>query len=47
MKNSLTKAIDKIVGKALKLNINSTSSLAMFQPKIPKDLSALSKTNNK
>lgn len=47
MKNSLTKAMDKIVSKALKLNINSTSSLAMFQPKIPKELSALSKTNNK
>ncbi len=47
MKNSLTKAIDKIVSKTLKLNINSTSSLAMFQPKIPKELSALSKTNNK
>ena len=47
MKNSLTKVFDKIVSKTLKLNVNSTTSVAMFQPKIPKDLSALSKTNNK
>lgn len=47
MKNSLTKVIDKIVSRTLKMNINSTTSLAMFQPKVPKELSALSKLNNK
>ncbi len=47
MKNSVTKVIDKIVSKTLKMNINSTSSVAIFQPKVPKELSALSKVNNK
>lgn len=47
MKNSLTRVIDKIVSKTLKMNINSTTSVAMFQPKIPKELSTLSKSNNK
>lgn len=47
MKKSFTKAVDKLIGKALKMNVNSTTSIAMFQPKVPKELSALSKVNNK
>ena len=47
MKKSLTKVIDKIVGGTLKLNINSTTSIAAFHPKVPKELSALSKFSNK
>lgn len=47
MKKSFTKAVDKLINKALKMNVNSTTSIAMFQPKVPKELSALSKVNNK
>lgn len=47
MKKSFTKAVDKLVSKALKLNINSTTSIAAFQPKIPKELSIFKKTDNK
>lgn len=47
MKKSLTKAVDKLVSKTLKMNINSTSSLAMFQSKVPKELQTLSKANKK
>ncbi len=47
MKKSLTKAVDKLVSKTLKMNINSTSSIAMFQPKVPKVLLTLSKANKK
>lgn len=47
MKKSFTKAVDKLIGKALKLNINSTTSVAAFQPKVPKELSALKKSDNK
>lgn len=47
MKKSLTKAVDKLVSKTLKMNINSTSSLAMFQPKVPKELQTLSQANKK
>lgn len=47
MKNSVTKIIDKIVGKALKMNINSTTSIVAFQPKVPKELSVFKKTIHK
>lgn len=47
MKKSFTKAVDKLIGKTLKMNISSTTSLAMFQPKVPKELSILKKSNNK
>lgn len=47
MKKSFTKAVDKLISKALRLNINSTTSVAAFQPKVPKELSALKKSDNK
>lgn len=47
MKNSVTKIMDKIVGKALKMNINSTSSCAAFQPKVSEELSVFKKANHK
>lgn len=48
MKKTFTKVADKIISKTLKLNINSTTSIAIFQPKFPKELSILkSQTINK
>lgn len=47
MKKSFTKAVDKLINKALKMNVNSTTSIAMFQPKVPKELSMLKKSVNK
>lgn len=47
MKKSFTKAVDKLISKALKMNINSTTSIAAFQPKVPKELSAFKKSDNK
>ena len=47
MKKTLTKTLDKILSKTLKMNVNSTSSLASFQPKIPKELSVFKKANRK
>lgn len=47
MKKEFTKAVDKLISKALKMNINSTTSLAMFQPKVSKELSVFKKSNNK
>ena len=47
MKKEFTKAVDKLISKALKLNINSTTSIAMFQPKVPKELLVFKKSNNK
>lgn len=47
MKKEFTKAVDNLIGKALKLNVNSTTSIAMFQPKVPKELSMLKKSVNK
>lgn len=41
MKKEFTKAVDKLISKALKLNINSTTSVAAFQPKVPTELSVL------
>lgn len=37
MKN-IKKAIDKAVSKAIKVNVNSTTSLMAFQPRVPKEL---------
>lgn len=47
MKKKFTKAVDKLINKALKLNINSTTSVAAFQPKVPTELSVLKKSENK
>lgn len=47
MKKSFTKAIDKLIGVSLKTNINSTTSIALFQPKVSKELSIFKKTLNK
>ena len=47
MKKSFVKIIDRTIGKTLKMNVNSTSSFASFQPKIPKELSVFKKTNQK
>lgn len=47
MKKSITKAVDKLINKALKMNINSTTSVAMFQPKVSKELSIFKKSDNK
>ena len=47
MKKSFTKAVDKLISKALKMNINSTTSIAAFQPKVPTELSVLKKSENK
>ncbi len=47
MKKEFTKAVDKLISKALKLNINSTTSVAAFQPKVPTELSVLKKSENK
>lgn len=43
MKNVFIKAIDKVVSGTLKMNINSTTSLAIFQPKMPAELKKFSK----
>ena len=37
MKN-IKKAIDKAVSKTIKVNVNSTTSLMAFQPRVPKEL---------
>ncbi len=47
MKKEFTKAVDKLISKALKMNVNSTTSIAMFQMKVPKELSMLKKSVNK
>lgn len=47
MKKEFTKAVDKLISKALKMNINSTTSLAMYQPKVSKELSIFKKSDNK
>ena len=47
MKKEFTKAVDKLISKALKMNVNSTTSIAMFQPKVPKELLVFKKSNNK
>lgn len=47
MKKEFIKAVDKLISKTLKMNINSTTSIAMFQPIVPKELSKLKKSNNK
>lgn len=38
MKKRLTKAIEVLVSKAIKTNVNSTTSIAAFQPKVPSEL---------
>lgn len=47
MKKKFTKVVDNLIGKALKMNVNSTTSIAMFQPKVPKELLVFKKSNNK
>ena len=47
MKKKFTKAVDNLIGKALKMNVNSTTSIAMFQPKVPKESLVFQKSNNK
>jgi len=42
MKKNAIKFVDKLVSKTLKLNVNSTSSVIVFQPKMPKGLEQLS-----
>lgn len=43
MKKVIIKTVDKIVSGTLKMNINSTTSVAIFQPKMPAALKAFSK----
>lgn len=43
MKKSITKTVDKLISKTLKMNINSTTSIAAFQPKVSKELSVFKK----
>lgn len=43
MKNIIVKFTDKLVDKTLKMNINSTTSIAIYQPEVPKKLFDLSK----
>lgn len=43
MKNVFIKAIDKVVSGTLKMNVNSTTSIAIFQPKMPVELKKVSK----
>lgn len=38
MKKTLTKVVDKLVAKAVKTNVNCTTSVCAFQPKIPSEL---------
>ena len=47
MKKKFTKVVDNLIGKALKMNVNSTTSIAMFQMKVPKELSVFKKSDNK
>lgn len=41
-KKVFIKVADKIVSGALKMNVNSTTSLAAYQPKMPVELKKLS-----
>ena len=43
MKKTFTKVVNKFISKAVKTNINCTTSIAAFQPKLPSEL----KKNNK
>lgn len=43
MKNVFIKAIDKVVTGTLNMNVNSTTSLAIYQPKMPAELKKISK----
>lgn len=43
MKKVFIKVVDKMVSGTLKMNVNSTTSLAIFQPQMPAELKALSK----
>lgn len=47
MKKTFTKTVDKLISKTLKMNINSTTSVAIFQPKVSKELSVFKKSKNK
>lgn len=42
----IVKCIDKFVENTLKLNINSTTSVAAYQPQVPTKLNSLSKLKN-
>lgn len=43
MKKVFIKVVNKMVSGTLKMNVNSTTSLAIFQPQMPAELKALSK----
>ena len=43
MKKTFTKVVDKIISKAVKTNINCTTSFTAFQPKLPSELKKNSK----
>lgn len=47
MKKTIVKFTDSLVRQTLKLNVNSTTSIVIFQPKMPKELSSLSKFSSK
>lgn len=47
MKKTIVKLTDNLIKQALKLNVNSTTSLAAYQPEMPKELSSLGKFNHK
>ncbi len=38
MKKRVVALTDKVVKEAVKLNINSTTSIAAFQPKVPNEI---------
>lgn len=43
MKKTFTKVVDRIISKAVKTNINCTTSFTAFQPKLPSELKKNSK----
>lgn len=43
MKNVFIKTVDKIVSSTLKMNVNSTTSIMAYQPKMPVELKKFSK----
>ncbi len=45
MKNSIVKKFMKLINVSLKVDANSTSTIAAYQPKVPKNLNAFKKND--
>lgn len=43
MKKAIVKLTDNFIKQALKLNVNSTTSIMAYQPKMPAEVKLLSK----